>query len=147
MFNRRRVRSREENGTTSAVNRTIFNYNATSGDGIFRRSYVPELLNELQRANRLHAAMIVSCSAMIRASQLITHPAHSATREPVNCNDSRLYDSYLLPGGPASSTTWPPTDYTDYLIHLSLCTAQPPPSLTSRKPQTGSRALPIQQIA
>jgi hypothetical protein len=114
MFNRRRVRSREENGTTSAVDRTIFKYNATSGDRIFRGSCVPEFLNELQRANPSHAAMIVSCSAMIRASQLITHPAHLAIREPVNCNDSPLYDSYLLPGGPASSPPWPPTDYTAY---------------------------------
>jgi hypothetical protein len=147
MFNRRRVRSREENGTTSAVNRTIFKYNATSGDGIFRRSYVPEFPNELQRANPSHAAIIVSYSAMIRASQLITHPAHPATMQPINCHDPRLCDSYLLPGGPAPLPPWPPTDYTDYLIRLSLCTAQPPPSLTLRELQTGSKALSTQQIA
>jgi hypothetical protein len=34
--------------------------------------------------------------------------------ESVHCDESRLCDSYLLPGGLASSTPWPPTDYTDY---------------------------------
>jgi len=96
------------------VNKTASEYDATSGVGIFRGSYVSEFLQELQSASPSHNATIIPYSAMIRASQLVTHPAHSMTIKPVDCDDPRLCDSYLLPGGLASSTPWPPTDHTDY---------------------------------
>lgn len=96
------------------VNKTAYTYNVSAGVGPFRGTYVEEFLHELQRLNGFPKATILPYYIMIYASQIIINPIHSWTSDPIECEGDKSCDSYLLPGGLALATPWPPTGHDEY---------------------------------
>lgn len=99
---------------TDVVMHSISSYNVTAGIGSFQGAYVSEFLQQLQETNAGYNQTILPYSIITSSSQLTINSRHSLKTAPVDCNKTQECDSYLLPGGLAMSTPWPPTDHADY---------------------------------
>lgn len=94
----------------------VMSYNVTAGVGQFNGSFIPEYLQRFQDNNAGYEYAILPYSTVITASNLIVNPMHSTAIDPVSCEVERKCHGYLMSGGLAMTTPWPPEDYKSHPV-------------------------------
>ncbi len=87
-----------------------YTYALRAGVGQFRGNYVEPYIKQFNTMNPGYAARVVPYSNLAIVHDLVVNPIHSVISQPINCTTESC-DSYLLPGGLALTTPWPPTNF------------------------------------
>jgi hypothetical protein len=95
----------------SVIYEPVFTYDVRAGIGPFNGSYVETYIKAFNTMNEGYDLNVVPYSDMATIQSLVVNPMHSVQTEPVTCSAAQC-DSYLLPGGLATATPWPPVNYT-----------------------------------
>ncbi|KAK5468091.1 hypothetical protein LTS15_001064 [Exophiala xenobiotica] len=110
------------NTSLAVIYEPVFTYPVRAGIGKFNGTYVRSYIENFNKVNPDYRLQVVPYTDMSLVHDLVVNPIHSVISAPINCPSC---DSYLLPGGLAIATPWPPTNYTQepvIVIHSAMST-------------------------
>lgn len=95
---------------------TALNYDVTAGVGPFNGSLVQPYLDKINSLEPSYKYRVLPYNDFAVAYSLVANPTYATSFHPIQCEDTLYNDcfSYLLSGGIAMATPWPPRSELDY---------------------------------